>query len=120
MKKIIMLSMLLLSTGIVSNGEKFNLIPTSLRVTVLDYLGNLVERATVIVFGNEEDYRLEKDPTAGPELTDVKGRVTFKKGITPKSYYIFVAKDDMNNNGAGVRTSRLDPNKRNKINIIIR
>ena len=119
MKKILIFSALVFLTSNISTGENFNLIPTGLRVTILDNLGNLVEGATVVVFGKEEDYRFEKNPVAGPELTDARGRVTFKP-IMPKSYYIYVVKGDKNNNGEGVRTSRLSPNKMNKINIIIR
>ncbi len=97
---------------------KAQVLPTKLRVTVLDDLGNLQEGAVVAVFSNETDYRFETNPVAGPEETDKKGTVTFKK-IPAQSYYILVIKGDKKNDGRGVKTSKLDTGKMNKINIVI-
>lgn len=98
--------------------EKNQLLSTKLRVTVLDDLGNLEEGANVAIFASEEDYRSETNPVAGPAKTDDKGRVTFKK-IPAQSYYILVMKGEKKNDGKGVRTSKLDEGKMNKINIVI-
>ena len=95
------------------------LLPTNLRVTVLDDLGNLEQGAVVAIFATEQDYRLETNPVAGPRDTDKKGRVTFKK-VPAQSYYVLVIKGDKKNDGKGVRTSKLDAGKMNKVNIVIR
>lgn len=94
------------------------LLTTKLRITVLDDLGNLQKGALVAIFSNETDYRFETNPVEGPEETDEKGRVTFKK-VPAQSYYILVIKGEKKNDGKGVRTSRLDTGKMNKINIVI-
>ncbi len=98
--------------------EKSQLLPTNLRITVLDDLGNIVEGAVVAIFSNENDYRFETNPIAGPDETDKKGRVTFKK-VPAQSYYVMVVKGDKKNDGKGVRTSKLEVGKMNKVNIVI-
>lgn len=93
------------------------LLPTKLRVTVIDGLGNWVEGATVSIYENEEDYRASKNPV-GTMTTDKKGRVTFKD-LKPVSYYIEAQFDDKNNTGEGVMTSELSEGKINKVNTVI-
>ncbi len=92
--------------------------PTNLRITVLNNLGNLEEGATVIVFNNEEEYRDEQNAIAGPEKTDRKGRVTFKR-LPAKAYYIHVVKGDKSNIGQGVKADKLQEGRMNKINVVI-
>ncbi|MEQ9423613.1 MAG: carboxypeptidase-like regulatory domain-containing protein [Cyclobacteriaceae bacterium] len=118
MKRVLFTVSMICIMIMLSNSVQSQLLPTNLQVTVLDDLGNVVEGATVIIFENEEDYRFENNPAFGPELTDKKGRVTFKK-IPAKSYYVFVSKGDKNNDGKGVKTSRLEPGKKNQINVVI-
>jgi len=93
------------------------LLPTKLRITVIDGLGNPTEGAEVLIFENEKDYRAGENEVA-KALSDNKGRVTFKD-LKPVSYYIFASKDDMNNDGEGVVTAPLDEGKLNKVNTVI-
>ena len=62
---------------------------TSLKITVVDYLGNVVEGA-----------RIKKQMMDVP-YTDKKGRVTFKK-LEPTIFFLYVVNEDMNNVGGGV------------------
>ena len=106
-------------TGPVSINAHSQLFPTNLRITVLNNLGNLEPDATVIVFENEEDYRNEQNPVAGPELTDRKGRVTFKR-LPAKEYFVHVVKEGKTNIGEGVKVEKLQEGRMNKINVVIR
>ena len=117
--RIIASVLMILTLSALTIAQNMQLMPTNLRVTVLDDLGNIQEDVEVTVYANEQDYRFETNPVAGPEVTDEKGRVTFKK-IPPESYYILARKGEMNNDGKGVKTSRLDEKRVNKINIVIR
>ncbi|WP_258098490.1 carboxypeptidase-like regulatory domain-containing protein [Marinoscillum pacificum] len=92
-------------------------LPTKLRITVIDGLGNPTEGATVSIFEKEEDYRAG-DNAVATMSSDSKGRVTFKD-LKPVSYYIYAHKGDMNNNGEGVVTAPLDEGKLNKVNTVI-
>ena len=91
---------------------------TKLRLTVLDDLGNTVERAEVTLYKTKSDYENEINAVQQTVITDKKGRVTFKK-LEAISYYVTVHKGDMNNQGAGEIISALEPKKLNKVNVII-
>jgi hypothetical protein len=91
---------------------------TSLRISVIDNLGNIVEGAKVAVYGTEEDYRNEENPVVEPVLTNAKGIVKFKN-IPAEKFFIYVTKDDMNNIGNGVETDKLEEGKVNKVTIVI-
>ena len=91
---------------------------TSLRITVLDELGNVVENAQVTIYGNRGDYEKSENAVAGPELTDQKGRVTFKD-LDAKAYYILARKGDRSNYGGGEMTDVIAKNKLNKLNVVI-
>jgi len=95
-----------------------NPLPTSLRITVLNELGNVVEGADVTLFATDEDYRKEENPVMDSQQTDRKGRVTFKN-LQPKTYFVLAEKGDLNNNAAGVQTDILQEGRLNKVNIII-
>lgn len=94
------------------------LLPTSLRITVLNELGNVEPEAKVTLYGNGEDYKKEENAVMEGKMTDKKGRVTFK-GLEPKVYFVNAEKGDKNNYGAGVQTDTLEEGKVNKVNIII-
>lgn len=94
------------------------LLPTRLKVTVIDELGNVQEGAVVKLYLSEEDYRKETNETAGPEVTDKKGVVKFND-LKPQQYYIYVEKGEMRNDGAGVLTAPLEEGKMNKVNVVI-
>ena len=59
--------------------EQPKLPATSLKITVIDILGNIVEGATVTLYKTEDDYRNETNPAMDAQLTDKKGRTSFKK-----------------------------------------
>ena len=91
---------------------------TSLRISVLNDLGNIEQNVTVTLFKSEEDYRDETNQVGVPLKTDKKGRVTFKK-LKSAVYYIHAKKGDKTNVGRGVQTEKLEEGKINKLNIII-
>ena len=95
----------------------FQLIKTTLNVTVRDDLGNTVEGASVQLFETEEDYTQEQN-VAAQGVTNEKGVVKLKdlKAIT---YYVIVRKDDMDNAGGGEQTGQLEEKKINKVTIVI-
>ncbi len=97
--------------------EDDQLLPTKLRVTVINGQGNLVEGATVSLYNSEEDFLASTDPLK-LDRTDAKGRVTFK-GVEPRSYYIEARKGEMNNDGRSSKTSNLQEGKLNKVNVVI-
>jgi len=94
------------------------LLPTNLRITVLNSLGNAEEGVSVTLYANEEDYRQEKNPVTETQLTDKKGRVTFTK-LETKSYFIHAEKGSLSNVGEGVETAALQEGRMNKVNIVI-
>ena len=109
---------LLLFLFILFSSFSSSVLQTKLQITVLNHLGNIVEGATVEIYGNEEDYRNEKNALREPRVSDEKGRVMYNK-LEEKVYWLHVHKDDMNNHGAGVKTDKLTPKKVNKVNVII-
>lgn len=114
MKLVLLLSIFLFGS-IESSDEQ--ILPTKLRITVIDGLGNFVEGASVSIYENEEDYRASTNPVKTGE-TDKKGRITFKD-LKLIPYYIEAKKDEMNNNGEGVLTGKLSEGKVNRVNTVI-
>lgn len=95
----------------------FQIIKTSLGVTVRDEVGNIVVGATVQLFEKEEDYTAEKN-VAAEGVTDEKGYIRFKD-LKNISYFVIVRKDDKDNSGGGERTGKLEEKKINKVTIVI-
>lgn len=93
-------------------------LPTKLRIFVRNDLGNLVEGAAVTLYSSEEDYNKSENPVAETQITDSKGRVTFKD-VEPKVYFVHVEKGDLNNYGGGIKTDKLEEGKLNKTTIVI-
>jgi uncharacterized GH25 family protein len=91
---------------------------TSLRLTLLDELGNPVEGAEVTLYSTQEDYRKEQNPVSETKVSDKKGRVKFSK-LEPAVYFIHAEKDEMSNIGAGVQTEKLQSGRINKNTIIL-
>ena len=104
------LSLLVLLSG-------FQLIKTTLNITVRDELGNIVEGATVQLFETEDDYLKEKNIVA--EGTSDKNGIVKFKDLKPIAYYVIVRKDDKDNSGGGERTAELDAKRINKVTIVI-
>jgi hypothetical protein len=95
----------------------FQLIKTTLTITVRDELGNTVEGAKVQLFENEADYTAEKN-IAAEGVTDKKGILKLKE-LKAIQYYVIVRKDDKDNSGGGEQTGKLEAKKINKVTIII-
>ena len=93
------------------------LLPTKLRISVIDGLGNFVEGATVTIYDNEQNYVASENAIATLK-TDRKGRVTFKD-LKPISYFVQATKGDQKNDGEGVVTSPLSEGRINKVNTVI-
>ncbi len=93
------------------------LLPTKLKITVLDGLGNPTKGAVVTLYKNEDDY-FNNENAVEKAKTDEKGLVVFKK-LEPISYYIDARKGDMNNDGEGVKIAPLQEGRTNKVNTVI-
>ncbi len=91
---------------------------TSIKITILNELGNPVENAEVQLFLSEDDYRNETNPATEVFKTDSKGQVKIKE-LEARVYYVNAEKGEKNNIGAGVMTDKLDEGKVNKVTIII-
>jgi len=109
---------LALAVSLSSYTVDYQIFPTSMRITVISRLGNPVENAQVTIYQNRDDYENEENAVAGPELTDRKGRVTFKN-LEEKQYYVQVVKGDNSNYGDAEQTNKLEKGKMNKFNIVI-
>ncbi len=107
---VLLLVMLVFSTG-------FQLIKTTLHVTVRDELGNIVKGASVQLFENEDDYNKEQN-VAAQGVTDEKGILKLKE-LKTASYYVIVRKDDKDNSGGAEKTPKLEEKKINKVTVII-
>lgn len=95
----------------------FQIIKTTLNLTVRDEVGNTVEGATVQLFEKEEDYTAEKN-VAAEGVTDAKGILKLKD-LKAMSYFVIVRKDDKDNSGGGERTGKLEEKRINKVTIVI-
>jgi len=95
----------------------FQIIKTTLNLTVRDEVGNTVEGATVQLFEKEEDYTAEKN-VAVEGTTDAKGILKLKD-LKAISYFVIVRKDDKDNSGGGERTGKLEEKRINKVTIVI-
>jgi hypothetical protein len=97
--------------------QPFQLINTSLTLTVRDDLGNTVSGVQVQLFETEDDY-LKEQNAAFSGVSDDKGIVKFKK-LKGISYYVIARKDDMDNSGGGEKIGKLEEGKFNKATVII-
>ncbi len=97
--------------------QGFQIIKTTLHLTVRDEVGNTVDGATVQLFETEEDYNAEKN-VAVEGVTDAKGILKLKD-LKAMSYFIIVRKDDKDNSGGGERTGKLEQKRINKVTIVI-
>jgi hypothetical protein len=110
-------SAILAAIAFVTVCSAFQLIKTSLGITVRDETGNIVVGASVQLFEKEEDYTAEKN-VAAQGVTDEKGYIRFKE-LRDISYFVIVRKDDKDNSGGGERTGKLEEKKINKVTIVI-
>lgn len=114
---LLLVSAMMMSLAAFTSRPVEQLLPTKLRVTVLDGLGNFQQGVTVSLFEDEDTYRSNGKPAA-KGTTDEKGRVTFKD-LKTISYFMDARKGDMNNDGEGVVTGKLEEGKLNKVNTVI-
>lgn len=101
-----------------SVSAELQILPTGMRITVLNSVGSPVENAKVTIYKTSEDYESEENAIAGPAFTDEKGRVTFKN-LEERMYFIQVIKGEENNYGEGEQSGKLKKGKINKFNIVI-
>lgn len=113
MKTAIKLSVLLLFLSM----SGFQLMKTSLIITVRDETGNTVAGATVQLFEKEEDYQAEKNVVL-EGVTDEKGVLRLKE-LKPVSYFVIVRKGDKDNSDGGEKIAKLEEKRINKITIIV-
>ncbi len=118
MKKYILSTLVLFFLISFQHQSQAQIFKTKLRVTVVDKLGNVVADAKVTLYKTKVDYDKETNPVQAYQMTDGKGRVTFKN-LEAISYYIIVRKGDLDNFGGGERISALSDRKMNKANIVI-
>lgn len=97
--------------------SSFQLIKTTLHLTVRDEVGNTVEGASVQLFETEEDYNAEKN-VAVEGTTDAKGILKLKD-LKAMSYFVIVRKGDKDNSGGGERTGKLEEKRINKVTVVI-
>lgn len=95
----------------------FQIIKTTLHITVRDELGNIVEGASVQLFETEDDY-LKEENVVTESVTDKYGIVKLKD-LKAISYFVIVRKDDKDNSGGGERTAALEAKRINKVTIVI-
>lgn len=94
------------------------IIKTTLQLTVRNGLGNLEQGAKVTLYKTKEDYEKSINPAVAAIETDKNGKAIFKD-IDAVEYYIYVEKGDKNNNGAGEKIEKLEPNRINKTTVVI-
>ncbi|MGB3618090.1 MAG: carboxypeptidase-like regulatory domain-containing protein [Catalinimonas sp.] len=90
---------------------------TSLRVTVLDELGNPAEGAEVRLYASQADYDSSQNVIATVR-TDDRGRAKFSD-LEPKVYFIEVEHGDRNNYGLGTKTEPLEEKRLNKVSVVV-
>jgi protocatechuate 3,4-dioxygenase beta subunit len=93
------------------------ILPTSLKITVVDELGNPAPGTEVKLYATEKDY-MQSENALENGITDSKGVVKFKK-LKPEVYYIEARKGNKNNDGGGVATEPLQEGRVNKVNTVI-
>ncbi len=116
MRIITLIALLVAGTASLESAQA-QLLPTKLRITVIDGLGNFVEGATVSIYETEKDY-ISSENAVATLKTDKKGRVTFKE-VKPVAYFVEAKFEDKNNNAAGVKTGELEEGRINKVNTVI-
>ncbi|MCC5930850.1 MAG: hypothetical protein JJU28_16520 [Cyclobacteriaceae bacterium] len=92
-------------------------LPTNLRLTVLNNIGNPVQGAMVKLYANEDDYDEDTNAVAAA-VSDKKGIVNFK-GLETKKYFVRATKGKLSNADTAFETDQLVSGRINRINLII-
>lgn len=109
---------LLIAAALTGSGFKSTeVLPTGLKITIRNDLGNLEAGVIVTLYKNKEDFEKEQNMVM-KGYTNERGLVSFKQ-LDAIVYYVSAVKGGMNNFGAGVQTDPLEANKINKVTIII-
>lgn len=93
------------------------ILPTNLRLTVLNNIGNPVQGAMVKIYATEDDYDEDVNAVAAA-VSDKKGIVNLK-GLETKKYYVRATKGKMSNADTAYETDQLVSGRINRINLII-
>ena len=109
---------LLLSALLFSFAPPTQLIPISLRVTVLNELGNPEKGAVVTLYKTRQDYEKEQNPALPAQTTNDKGVAVFRN-LQPLIYHVSAVKGDKDNANGATQTDTLKASRQNRVNIII-
>ena len=88
-----------------------------MRVIVVNSDGQVVEGASIVVYGSHEAYEKEVSPVASAK-SNAKGYAEFK-GLDEKKYYIHIKKGEANNNHSHNETDVLRLKGKNRFEIEI-
>lgn len=95
-----------------------SLLPTSLKIKVVNSKGESVQDVVVTLYGTEKAYRVEQNPLFESKNTDKHGLVVFKK-LKTEIYYIHAVKGNASNMGEKVLTDALKEGRINKVTTLI-
>ncbi len=109
---------LLFSALLFSFAPPTQLMPTSLRVTVLNESGNSEKGAVVTLYKTQQDYEKEQNPALPAQTTNDKGVAVFRD-LQPVIYHVSAVKGDRDNANGATQTDTLKASRQNKVNIII-
>ncbi len=108
--------------GVVTISSSFDshkpLLPTSLKISVIDIDSIPVQGVTVTLYGNKKDYRAGTNPLFPSKKSNAKGIVVFKK-LKTQQYYIHAVLGDKSNIGEEVLTNKLQEGRINKVTTVI-
>ncbi|MFT4537274.1 MAG: hypothetical protein ACI9P5_004655 [Saprospiraceae bacterium] len=95
-----------------------SLLPTSLKIKVVNSKSESMQDVTVTLYGTEKAYRAGQNPLFESKKTDKHGLVVFKK-LKPEAYYIHAVKGNASNMGEKVLTDALKEGRINKVTTLI-
>ncbi|MFN6944699.1 MAG: carboxypeptidase-like regulatory domain-containing protein [Cytophagaceae bacterium] len=96
----------------------YQVVPVSLRVTVRDEVGNIVQGAKVTIYQSEEDYSQNQNQVGDAQTTDRRGNAIFRN-LETIPYYVRAEKGEMNNEERGIKTDTLNRARQNQVTIIV-
>jgi len=107
-----------ISNCFASNNTYGTILPTSIKIRVIDINQNTVEGVVVTLYGNEKDYRAKENPLSESKITNRHGIVVFKK-LKPQAYFVHAVKGNTSNAGEEVLTEKLFEGRINKVTTLI-
>jgi hypothetical protein len=92
--------------------------PTSLEITVVDNVGNIISGAVVKIYKSYDDWNSQLNVISS-QTTDIFGKVSFTY-LNPTKYFWLASKDCLNNiNESNTTTTNLTSNVINKVNCML-